>query len=97
MIVDSGLGGIITCDTVVDSDGNAVDCSAFSGLFNSACWTPIAPCAAAGSVVGQPATVDNSLSQLGPVVAGLIETPGATSTYILIGVAIIAAILIFRR
>jgi hypothetical protein len=97
MIVNSGLGGIITCDVVVDSNGNAVDCSSLGNFFNGACWNPLAPCASSNSTLGQPAQTDNSLSQLGPVVAGLVETPGATSTYFLIGVAIIAAILIFRR
>ena len=75
-----GLGGIVTCDMVVDGSGNAVDCSLWSNIFNTACWNPVSPCAAAGSVDGQPAVVDNSLSQLGATAAGAIEgTPGQST------------------
>lgn len=87
MIVSAnGLGGIVTCDLVVDSTGIAVDCSQWSSLFNGACWNPLAPCAQQNSTPGQPATVDNSLSQLGPVGAWFLETdPNGGNTFLGIG------------
>jgi hypothetical protein len=60
---------------VLDGNGNAVDCSQWSNLFTLACWTPTAPCAAAGSTPGAPATVDCSQSQLGTFLCELLEAP----------------------
>lgn len=98
MLVSSrGIGGIETCDIVVDGSGNAVDCSSWGNFFNSACWNPLAPCASTNSTVGQPATVDNSLSQLGGTVASVVEgnaTIGGVSVLLIVGV--VAAILILR-
>ena len=73
-----GLSGVTTCDMVVNAAGNAVDCSSFWNIFQSACWNSLSPCAAPGSVNGQPAQVDNSQSQLGSTVASILESsPGA--------------------
>lgn len=79
VINSMGLAGIQTCDLVVDSTGTAVDCSLWSNFFSGACWNPLAPCAATGSVADQPAVVDPSLSQLGPVVSSVVESspPGS--------------------
>jgi len=82
VINSMGLSGIQTCDLVVDSTGAAVDCSLWSNFFSGACWNPLAPCASAGSTPGQAATVDPSLSQLGPVVSSVVETdPSGSSDY----------------
>lgn len=72
-----GIGGIQTCDMVVDGNGNAVDCSSVLNLFNSSCWNPLAPCAASGAVDGQPTTIDCSKSQLGTVGCTVLEQQGA--------------------
>jgi hypothetical protein len=109
VINSMGFAGIQTCDMVVDSTGTAVDCSLWSNFFSGACWNPLAPCAAIGAVSGQAATVDQSLSQLGPVVASVVEStpPGSPSvdfcsaatgiscTIWLIGGAALAAFFIF--
>lgn len=73
MIANSGMSGIQTCDVVVDGNNNAVDCSLWSNFFHAACWNPLAPCAATGSTNGEPASIDNSLSQLGPVGGAVLE------------------------
>lgn len=110
MIVSSkGLRGINTCDMVVDGNGNAIDCSSIWNLTTLACWNPISPCAASGSVAGSPATIDNSLSQLGPIAAGILEGGGAGSgdtnnfmgfsytTLLMIGVGVGALVLLTGR
>ena len=102
------LGGIVTCDMVVNSSGNAVDCSKWSNLFNGACWNPLSPCAAAGSVDGQPTQADMSQSQLGTVVASVTESqPGQDACSPVIGIsctvlalgaaAMLAAFLYFKK
>lgn len=97
-----GLRGIQTCDMVVDGNGNAVDCSSVLNIFNSACWNPLAPCAAAGAVDGQPTTIDCSKSQLGTVGCTVLEQQGAGAggstipwAWIEIGVVGIAGILLW--
>ena len=74
----AGLGGVQTCDVVLDGNGNAVDCSQWSNLFTLACWNPMAPCAATGSTTGAPATVDCSQSQLGTFLCELFEAPAGS-------------------
>jgi len=107
LINSMGVSGIQTCDLVVDSGGTAVDCSLLSNFFTGACWNPLAPCASAGSVPGQAATVDSSLSQLGPVLSTVVESAppgsgdycstatGVSCTWWLIGAAVLTALFIF--
>ena len=107
VINSMGLGGVQTCDLVVDSTGTAVDCSLWSNFFSGACWNPLAPCATLASVPGQAATVDSSLSQLGTVVSSIVETDptgasdsctaatGLSCTLWMLGAAAVALLLIF--
>jgi hypothetical protein len=98
-----GMSGINTCDLVVDGNGTAWDCSLWSNLLTLACWNPLSPCAAAGCTNGQPCTVDNSQSQLGPTVASIAEGGGAAgggvsvmgiSLPILLGLGILAIVVL---
>lgn len=99
-----GMGGIQTCDMVVDGNGIAVDCGSVWNILHSACWNPLAPCAATGAVDGQPTTIDCSKSQLGTVGCTALEQQGTgaggnglgfITTPILIGAAIIGGLLLF--